>query len=368
MSAASPRVLVSGLVLDQPMGGVRRHNQELLPRLAERLAAAGGELCLLTGRGGVAFELASSIRALQSAVPSHPVAVRASLEGRELRRQIAAAQAEGRPFDLVHTGHLPAPRCPGVLASLTLHDLRALDLEHTPMSRRLVAQSILGGALRRAAVVLTVSEHVRARLLERFRLPAARVVAIGNGSDHFEPMPRAAQPAELLHVGHLEPRKNLELALRALALAPHLPPLCLAGGAKADMQARLAGLARELGVAERVRFLGAFDERELAALYARAACVVVPSRLEGFGLAVVEALRARAPVAVAQAGALPEVGGPHVETFGPDDPAGCAAAIGRALLRSAAQRDAGRRWADGFTWERAAERCWSAWMGALGAA
>jgi hypothetical protein len=46
----APRVLVAGTVLGQPMGGVRRHNQELLPRVARRLAARGGALAVLAGR------------------------------------------------------------------------------------------------------------------------------------------------------------------------------------------------------------------------------------------------------------------------------------------------------------------------------
>ena len=62
----APRVLVSGVVLGQPMGGVRRHNAELLPRAAALLSEAGGELVVMEGREPVAFELPPEVRRLQS--------------------------------------------------------------------------------------------------------------------------------------------------------------------------------------------------------------------------------------------------------------------------------------------------------------
>lgn len=363
------RVLVSGVVLSQPMGGVRRHNAELLPRAAALLERAGGSLALLEGREGLAFELPASVERIPSEVPAGPPLRRAVLEGRALDRALREAAAAGRPFALVHTAHFPVPRGPraqGVPFTVTVHDLRSLALEHTPFSRRLLARGVIGGALRRAAGVFTVSEDVRRRIVRDLRVPEAKVRVVPNAADHLEPLPRAARAgAPLLSVGHLEPRKNLALLLEALALDPGLPDLELAGRAKGEEGERLAALARERGVAGRVRFLGPVDDQRLRELYARAACVVLPSRLEGFGIPALEAQCAGAPLAVSRAGALVEVAGEDVPSFDPDDAAGCARAI-RAALETPERLLAERaRRAARFTWDASAELWVRGWEAAL---
>ena len=75
--SAAPRLLVSGVVLGQPMGGVRRHNAELLPRLAERLRAAGGGLGVLEGAVPIPFELPDVVERIPSNVPFQPPHMRA---------------------------------------------------------------------------------------------------------------------------------------------------------------------------------------------------------------------------------------------------------------------------------------------------
>lgn len=356
----APRVLVAGAVLAQGFGGVRRHNRELLPRVARRLAAAGGGLTVLVGREGVSFELPEPIERLASDVPAGPPLARALREGAALRTALAAASARGVPFDLVHTGHLPAPRGLAVPYTLTLHDLRALSLEHTPFSRRFVAKSVIGAAVRGARAVVCVSTTVAELVRDVFR-PRALCV-IPNAGDHFVPLPRAPRgDAPLLAVGHLEPRKNLELLLRALALDPSLPTLELAGAAKEGEQQRLAGLAQELGVAARVRFLGPVPDEELPHLHARAAAVVIPSRLEGFGIGVLEAQLARVPLAIANVGALPEVAGADVPRFAPDDAAECVAALRSALSQPASRLAEHAARAARFSWDESAARLCALW-------
>ncbi len=334
------RLLVSGLVLDQPMGGVRRHNEQLLPRLARLLAADGGHLAVLAPRGGIALELGDEVEVIPSDVPSRPIPVRAVLESRALSRLVRE-----RGFDRVHTAHLPAPRGLDVPLSLTIHDLRSLELAHTPFSRRLMARHMIGRALERASLVCTVSEFTAARLTELFAGVASKLVLVPNAADHFEPLPRAPGPgSKLCHLGHLEPRKNLELLVRALALDPSLPPLLLAGTAKGEERARLEALAGELGVD--VEFTGPYSEEQMPSLLATSAAVVIPSKLEGFGIPALEAMRAGAPLAVSRAGALPEVVGLDVPTFDPEDPADCVRAIRQALEGTVAYCPADRSWDD----------------------
>jgi glycosyltransferase involved in cell wall biosynthesis len=360
---SSPRVLVSGVLLGQPAGGVRRHNAELLARVAPLLAEGGGRLAVMEGTQPVAFPLPPSIERIQSSVPPSPVLVRATLEGRWLRKVLGATAA---PFDLVHLAHFPVPRHLPVPYSLTVHDLRDLQLAHTPMSRRLMADRVIGKAVEQAACVITVSETVRSDLLERFQLDPERVQVVPNAADHLPVLAREPGPdAPILHVGHVERRKNLELLLRALAEDRDLPPLLLAGAPKAEEDERLLALARELGVAERITFAGHVDEDQLPGLYARAACVALPSLIEGFGIPALEAQRAGVPLCVSLTGALREIAGPSTPAFAPDDPTDCVRALRAALATSDEALHAARERAQGFRWDDSATRLLEAWERAV---
>ncbi|MFN0008152.1 MAG: glycosyltransferase family 4 protein [Planctomycetota bacterium] len=354
MSATrAPRVLVLGTLLGQPMGGVRRHNAELLPRAAEILEDRGGTLAVMEGREPIAFPLPPRIRIIRTGAVAHPVLARFATEGRAVRRALAG-------FDLVHTGHLPAPYLSSTPFTITVHDLRHLEPGHSSELRRSAAAALLSRAIGRAARVITVSETVRAAILERFRIETERVLVVPNAADHFAPLPRSvAHDAPILHVGHLEPRKNLELLLRALALDRGLPRLELAGAGKGAEEERLRTLARELGVEARVRFLGPVDDAELPALYAGAACVVLPSTIEGFGIPAIEAQRAGAPLAIARTPTLVEVAGPQAPSFSPEDPAECAGAIRKAIAGPSASGNAGR-----FSWDASARLLVEAWTAA----
>ena len=351
----APNVLVTGALLGQEMGGVRRHNAELLSRANRKLAAGGGRLAILEGRTKIRLPHPEQYECLKSDVPDSPPWARARHESKAIKK--ALREAQPTPFDLLHTGHLPAPHGLGIPITLTLHDLR--KLERFP--QRLVAAPILADSIRRAAAVITVSETVRAQVEARFR--TTRTWVVPNAADHLQVLARrpVAEPF-LLHVGHLEPRKNLELLLHALARDPGLPPLKLAGGAKGGAQQRLEALARNLGVSERVCFLGPVAEERLAMLYAECAAAVFPSRIEGFGIGVVEALRASAPVAIANAGALPEIAGSGVPRFAPDDASECARAIRATLGLGEEQLEEMAQGAERYSWERSAALLVDIWM------
>jgi len=341
------------------MGGVRRHNQELLPRAARLLAEGGGALAVLRGSEPPAFELPPPVRELASRVPAHQVALRALAEGRALRSALREAARRGRPFDLVHTAHLPAPRRLGMPLAFTLHDPRRVDLAPSAWRRRTAALAI-ERAFARSACVIAVSETMARRYRADFG--ASRVFVVPNAADHLPLLPRApARAPFLLHVGHLEPRKNLGLLLEALATDRALPRLVLAGAAKDAMDERLRTRAAELGVAPRLELRGPVSDGELARLYAATACVVLPSRLEGFGIPALEARRAGAPLAVAAAGALPEVAGPGAASFPPDDASACARAIRAALATPEERLGESSRAAREASWDRSASRLVEAW-------
>ena len=359
MTDRAPHVLVSGVLLGQPMGGVRRHNQELLPRAAERLARRGGSLSILEGSEALRLDLPADIERIPSRVPAHPPLMRALAEGRALRRTLSERKRAGTPFDVVHTAHLPAPRELGTPLCFTLHDPRRVDLETQPV-KRLAALRAIRKAFQRAACVVAVSSTMARRYREEFGASEVRVVP--NAADHLSLLARATSSRPfLLHVGHLEPRKNLELLLGALALAPELPQLVLAGAAKGDEAQRLQRRASELGIESRLELLGPVSDDELARLYSEAACVVLPSKLEGFGIPALEAVRAGVPLAVSDAGALREVAGEDVPHFDADDPRACAEAISRALSTSTDLLGRRARAAARSSWDASADELVAAW-------
>ncbi len=339
----APRVLVLGSVLGQAAGGVRRHNAELLPRAAGLLAERGGELIVLEGRGGIAFALPEECARVRADIPAGPPLARVRAENRFL-----SALAHGA-CDLVHGAHLPLAGRHALPCTLLLHDLRRLEPALYPVHRRWLARMVLRQALARASALATVSEAVRVELIEVLRVDPRRIRVIPNAADHLPLLPRAPlADAPLIALGHLEPRKNLALLLRALALEPGLPRLEIHGAAKAGEAERLRKLAEQLGVAARVRWCGPIEEQALPELYARAAAAVFPALVEGFGIGVLESLRARCPTAVSRIPAHREIA-PQAPSFAPDDPAECVRAIRAALSGGAAPLKAER-----FSWDRSA--------------
>jgi glycosyltransferase involved in cell wall biosynthesis len=138
------------------------------------------------------------------------------------------------------------------------------------------------------------------------------------------------------------------------ALPPKAPLLLIAGPWDArHPDARQA--AQQLGVSERVRFLGIVDDKDLPALYSGALAFVFPSLYEGFGLPALEAMACGAPVACSNASSLPEVVGDAALLFDPSDVRALTEAMQR-LIEDAALRqrlsERGLRRAGTFSWQR----------------
>jgi glycosyltransferase involved in cell wall biosynthesis len=154
----------------------------------------------------------------------------------------------------------------------------------------------------------------------------------------------------VLTVSTLEPRKNLDTLLRGFEeLRKERPELTLAvAGATAPGRSAPAG-------GEAVRLLGYVSDDELAALYRGAAAFVYPSRFEGFGIPVVEALASGVPVVASAHPSLSEAAGLAAFRAAPDSPNALAEAIAVALEHGAERREAGLAHAAHFTWRACGE-------------
>jgi glycosyltransferase involved in cell wall biosynthesis len=265
---------------------------------------------------------------------------------------------------LLDHGFLPLPHV-AVPTVWTLHDLRGpAGLTRWP---RAIAAAAVRRAARRAHTTIVPSEFTRRELLRL--VPDARCVVITNGVElppPNDPQPASsAIPATVLHVGHLEPRKNLSVLLQALALLPAAarPRLRLVGH-DAGSGPRLRAQAARLGLADAVAFCGVVDDDALAREYASASIVAVPSHYEGFGLAALEGLAFGKRVLVADAGALPEVVGASAERLPPDDAAAWARALATLRPATATEIAAWRAQAARFAWADSAERLLAVWRAA----
>jgi glycosyltransferase involved in cell wall biosynthesis len=274
-----------------------------------------------------------------------------------LPRRAAALHA-----DILHCPMpLAPPRRVAVPVAVTVND--AIPWDHPDWLTRahaLHARLVLAPALRSAAAVLVPSEHTRERLLARVRdLAAERVAVTPYGIDpRFSPGPGppGATPY-LLAVGTLQPRKNLEAALRAFErlVADGLEHRLVVVGARGWRDAELLARVERSPAASNIELKGRVDDAELLTLYRGAACLLYPSRAEGFGFPPLEAMACGTPVVCTAVGSLPEVTGAAALVVDPDDDVGLAAAAARAVQDPAPLRTAGLAHAARFSWARCAE-------------
>ncbi len=216
-------------------------------------------------------------------------------------------------------------------------------------------------AVANADRIIAISEHTRRDLVDIYGIPADRVDVIYHGasplSSVHEPVPGTGDRF-ILFVGDRTKYKNfLNLAEAFVILSRNDPELRLVCAGKPFSDAERRHLS-SLGIGDKSMACFASDS-QLAWLYANTACFVFPSAYEGFGLPILEAWSAGAPVALSRASCFPEIAGSAASWFEPDDPAMMACAIGdvvysddtRARLRYLASERLKM-----FTWEKTAAR------------
>ncbi len=241
---------------------------------------------------------------------------------------------------------------PPAWSVVTIHDTAAFDW---PVRGRFAfienhrAQQRLRTACKRATRVMTVSNFSKCCIERHLGVNDARIDVVSEGAS-LPPAMGTEHPSKpfVLFVGAQDPRKNLDGLLEAWRQLRE-------SNASGEHELVVAGCRRNK--IDGVRWLGEIDDVQLAALYQQCALFVMPSRYEGFGLPLLEALASGAPAAAARAASLPEVGGDAVAWFDPENAHEMALVIAK-LLADPSQRArlsaAAIHQAALFSWERAA--------------
>ncbi len=342
------RVALPMLTLVQGgMGGSETYARELTRHLAQN---PGLDVVALVPAKAAGFSLgvpeyaAANVRGGASTIARLRSQVRASLS-RELRGTLVESDVVHYPLSV------PVPRPSAQRPWVqTIHDLQHHDLPDLFSRRELEYRRITyDRPAKRADVVLTISEFSRQRIVQHLEIAPekVRVAHLGVDTDafvsHVGPRDRF-----VLYPARGWPHKNHAILLDAMHIARRKEPdlrLVLTGG---DLD-RLGELPRW------VDNRGFVSRGELVKLYQEAACLVFPSKYEGFGLPPLEAMASGCPVAAADAGSLPEICGDAAILFDPENPEEIANAVIEAATQGTRLVEAGLERCARFTWQACAD-------------
>ena len=333
------------------------------------------------GSGVYARSLLAALR-LRDDVTTWDVAgpTRSGLAG-TLRWLLGGARSalnQRRP-DLVHCPAFVTPWLLPVPFVVTVHDAGVWRFpDDHPLEWRVYDRFLLTHRLRAAARIIAGSDFARGEVIDGYGLEADQVVTVQYGIDsRFFSAPASqgsviSGPPRMLFPGAPVGHKNLGSVLEVMASAGPMTKLGqvgldISGARREDFPVQAAAIAN-LGLEDRVRWLGHLDGAAMPALIESAALVVYPSLYEGFGLPPLEAMAVGTAVVASDRGPLPELLGDAALLIDPTDLRQLAQAL-EAVLAGSELRNrlsaAGRERARLYTWAKCAERTLEVYRGVI---
>lgn len=351
--------MVPGIV-----GGTETYMARLLSGLAERPTEFDYTLFALPQFKEAHPELAQTFKTAYAPVRGRSKSFRVAGESTWL-----LAQCRIRNIDLVHHagGVIPLVRTSRPL--LTIHDLQFLDYpEYLTRTKLTYLKKMVPRSAEAARFVMTPSEFTRRQVIERLNIDPSIVTVVPHGISPREGKEAAREVRgryELdgpffLYPAITYPHKNHLVLLEAFSrlLKVHPEAQLVLTGAKGSMEVRIAQEVQRLGIDKNVKRLGHVPTRDLDALYHDAVALAFPSRFEGFGAPVLEAMSRSCAVIAANATALPEVVGEAGILISPDNPEEWCQSMCEVLEDENVRENlakAGRERSRGFTWASAAD-------------
>lgn len=365
-------------LLHEAPGGIGRYTAELL-RLLPTLEVDVTPFTARHGRAEVARALRGhGIDGLDPVILPLPAAL---LYDAWHVLGVAGPARRVAPVDLIHAPSPAVPPTGGLPLVVTVHDAAPLVMPDA-FTRRGVKFHRQGfaAAAKRARLVIAVSEFCADEVATHTAIPRDRIRVVPNGVDRERAPAEAVRKARLIYAiddapyvfwaGTFQPRKNVRVLLDAFTrldehgTVPHRLVLAGPPGWKPDDTD--AAIARELG--DRVRLLGPVHREQLFPLFAGADLYAFPSRHEGFGIPVLEAMAQETPVLCADIPALREVAGDAARFVAPDDLDGWVDALTSLLGDDAARAElvtAGTARVASYSWARCARETAAVYREAL---
>jgi alpha-1,3-rhamnosyl/mannosyltransferase len=276
-----------------------------------------------------------------------------------------AERARRRKIDLLHHAGGTTPPLRATPSIVTIHDLQPLLLPANFIrAKQAYLRWRLPASARHSRLITTLTEFTRTSIVEQLHVAREKVVIVAPGytpifAEEPEGDPRKAYDLNgpfFLYPAITYPHKNHRVLVEAFAkvVRQHPDALLVLTHRPAESEQEMLDLIASLGIAASVRRLGHIDRGDLNWLYKNAVAMTFPSRFEGFGLPVLEAMGHGCPVLVANTTALPEVVGESGVLLSPDDPGAWAAAMIELLTD-----DARREWLVEAAIARTADFRWS---------